>query len=114
MILKNLENSLFLKGNPVNLICQNINYYMGGTKDIWNNAKNKFALNIKKENNDLLEKLKSSEQKLNDKKLEFLTYSSGFDLGLEKIHSGYANKVYQGSGPFVITFKKFDNIVKFF
>jgi len=105
-----LENKIFLKGNPVNLICQNINFYMGGTKDIWKKSENKIALN--KNDNSFIHKVKSWNQSFNDGKLEFFSYVSGFDLGLEKIKSGNANKVHQGKGPFVITFKDMREIVK--
>ena len=27
-----------MKGDPVSLVCQNINHYMGGTKDIWSKS----------------------------------------------------------------------------
>ena len=37
--------------------------------------------------------------------MEFFTYSSGFKLGFEKIINGQADKVHQGTGPFIIKFK---------
>ena len=99
-----------MKGNPVNLICQNINFYMGGTKDIWKKSESNVALD--KDNASYLRKVKSWNQSFNDGKLEFFSYSSGFDLGLEKIKTGNANKVHQGKGPFLITFKDMSHIVK--
>ena len=87
---------------------------MGGTKDIWSKSKNNLGIEVNDKQNFLL-KLKSWEQKVDDKKLEFFTYSSGFRMGFEKISKGgLANKVHQGSGPFILTFKDFSNIVIFF
>jgi hypothetical protein len=43
--------------------------------------------------------LQNSEQNLNDSKLEFLTYQSGF-CGIS------CEKVYQGTGPILIKFKE--------
>lgn len=83
---------------------------MGGTKDIWRKSKVNIALDIKDQKN-YIEKVKSWNQSFNDKKLEFFSYSSGFDLGMEKISTGHANKVHQGKGPFVITFKDMSNVV---
>lgn len=85
---------------------------MGGTKDIWKKSLTKIAL--EKDTESYINRVKTWNQSSNDKKLEFFSYSSGIDLGLEKIKSGNANKVYQGKGPFVITFKDMSRIVKFF
>ena len=32
---KSGQKDIVIKGNPVSLICQNIDFYMGGTRDIW-------------------------------------------------------------------------------
>jgi len=40
-----------LKGDPVSLICQNINFYMGGTHDIWKKSQKKTGLNFFKMKN---------------------------------------------------------------
>ena len=38
---------VILKGDPVSLLCLNINYYMGGTKNIWNKSEKNFGLEYK-------------------------------------------------------------------
>jgi len=112
--LNNLDKEIFIKGDPVNIICQNINFYMGGTKDIWKKSGNNVGLKVvdgitkklsKVETETLGNKLTFSEQNYNDQKLEFFTYSSGFKLGFEKIFTGRADKVYHGPGPILIKFK---------
>ena len=84
---------------------------MGGTKDIWKKSQSKIALD--KNSESYVKKVSSWNQSSNDGKLEFFSYVSGFDLGLEKIKSGNANKVHQGKGPFVISFKDMSYIVKY-
>ncbi len=54
----------------------------------------------------------NSEQKLNDKKLEFLTYSSGLSLALEKIITGHGDRIYHGGGPIILNFKETPVLVK--
>ncbi len=38
---------MVLKGDPVSLLCLNINYYMGGTNNIWEKSKLNFGLEYK-------------------------------------------------------------------
>lgn len=99
-----------LNGDPISIVCQNINYYLGGSKDIWKNSGTNIGVthldaNSEEEKNNLVEKA-SSEQKFDDKKLEFFTYESEVALGLENIYSGHANKIYHGQGPVRIVFRK--------
>jgi hypothetical protein len=42
---KKLEK-IVLKGNPVGLVCQNINYFIGGPADAWRNSVDKFGLEV--------------------------------------------------------------------
>ncbi len=35
-----------LKGNPLGLVCQNINYFIGGPADIWRNSRDNFGLEV--------------------------------------------------------------------
>lgn len=42
---------VLLKGNPVSLVCQNINFYMGGTEDIWKKSGEKLGIEIKERGN---------------------------------------------------------------
>jgi len=89
---KIIFNNNTIKGNPIVLIAQNINYYMGGTQNIWNksNAKdNKF-----------------SEQLFDDKKLEFFSYKNGFEMALERVFTGFANRIFQGEGPIILNFRE--------
>ncbi len=108
-----LVKEVVLKGDPVSLVCQNINYYMGGTKDIWKKSGN-CGIKVESEGGKddhnetklLHNQLKNSEQKSNDQKLEFFTYSSGLKIGFEKIATGQADRVYHGPGPIVVKFKE--------
>lgn len=52
------------------------------------------------------EVFKDSTQKLNDGQLEFFTYEHKLSMMFDKMHSGEAMKVYQGSTPVVIKFRK--------
>lgn len=78
---------------------------MGGTRDIWRKS---VSLGIEGDTDTAQyykKSLKEAAQSFNDQKLEFFTYSNGFKLGFEKIVTGQADKVHQGSGPFIIKFK---------
>jgi len=37
--------------------------------------------------------------------LSFFSFDSGLSIGMERMFSGFANKVYQGAGPILIKFK---------
>jgi Diacylglycerol kinase accessory domain len=115
-----------LKGDPVAIVCQNINNYMGGVSNIWNNSK-KIGVELfnaqtnsdvkldgkmkKEEEKKVFEELIKAEQNFGDGKLEFFGFDSGFSFGLEKIFSGFATKIYQGSGPILIKFKEINSKV---
>ena len=47
----------------------------------------------------------SQKQLFDDKKLEFFTYTSSMNVGLEHVSTGNANKIYHGPVPIIITFK---------
>ena len=106
-----IPSDIILKGNPVNIICQNIDFYMGGTQNIWNKSKH---IGIKQEEatksqykqykKEVLEHFQK--QAFDDKKIEFFTYERGIELGLERVNRGMAKRVYQGSGPVYLEFKK--------
>lgn len=108
--------NVVLKGDPVNLVCQNINYYMGGTADIWLKSTNSLGVEIvhsknTKEDQEIewkktIEKIGvEKQQSFNDQKLEFFTYDNGLTVGMEKVVTGLADKVYSGAGPILIKFK---------
>jgi hypothetical protein len=94
---------------------------MGGTANIWEKAGRNFGLEIyeddpnkineiRKEKSriekELFEKsFSASKQMLNDRKLEFFSYSAGWKIGCEKCCTGHADKVYHGPGPLCIKFK---------
>ena len=112
-----IPSNIVLNGNPVNLVCQNIDFYMGGTQKIWDKSNNlavsKEELNKKQEKEYCKEVLSHfQKQSFNDKKIEFFTYEHGIQLGLERISGGMAKRVYQGSGPFYLDFKKKPNEIE--
>jgi hypothetical protein len=109
---------MILKGNPVSLVGQNINTFKK-TENLWKNIGDKFGIesyeekmkekNYKKEQllkikeeNFLKEVFKNSEQRFDDKKLEFFTFDSDWNFTNAKM----ANKLYHGNGPFIINFKE--------
>ena len=104
-------NPTILKGNPVVIVCQNINFYMGGTEHIWGST-NQIGIQpcgLKRGEKKLFEQdlLKSFQKQLsNDRKIEFITYSHGMDMGLDRVARGNAKKIHRGKGPFIFTFKK--------
>jgi len=115
-------NEIVLKGDPVTLICQNINHYMGGVSDIWKKSGDQLGIELYNANmnpetinlkeKDLKEKemfqdLIRAEQHFGDGKIEFFSFDSGIHLGFEKLFSGFANKVYQGTGPILLKFKDY-------
>jgi len=106
-----------LKGNPVSLVGQNINTFKK-TENIWKNIGDNFGLesyeekmkekNYKKDNvlkvkeeSFFKDVFKNSEQKFDDKKLEFFSFDSDWSFSNAKM----ANKLYQGNGPYIINFK---------
>jgi hypothetical protein len=70
---------------------------MGGIVDVWKNAKVPPHLS----------QTKFEEQSHSDGKIEFISFGGAFSLGFEKTSGGNGEKVYQGSGPFELVFKKY-------
>lgn len=103
------SSKIVLNGDPVSIVCQNINYYLGGSKDTWKNSVS-FGLtadeNISEEEKESFVSSMNSEQRYDDSKLEFLTFESVIKLGLENIYTGNANKIYHGEAPVKIVFRK--------
>ena len=104
-------NRTILKGNPVVIVCQNIDFYMGGTENIWGSSQQIGiqACGLKRKERKIYEKKVMDsfyKQSSNDRKVEFITYGHGMDMGLDRVTGGKAKKIYQGSGPFYFTFKK--------
>ena len=105
------DSDIVLKGNPVNIICQNIDFYMGGTQNIWDKSSHIGITQeeitkkqYKEYRKEVLENFKK--QAFDDKKIEFFTYEHGIEMGLERVNRGMAKRVYQGSGPVYLEFKK--------
>ena len=108
---KNNYNRTILKGNPVVIVCQNIDFYMGGTENIWGSSQQIGiqACGLKRKEKKLYEKNIADsfhKQSSNDRRIEFITYGHGMDMGIDRVTGGKAKKIYQGSGPFFFTFKK--------
>ena len=106
-----INSDVVLKGNPVNIICQNIDFYMGGTQNIWDKTKHLGITQeeaTKKQYNEYKKQVLEHFQKqaFDDKKIEFFTYEHGIQLGLERVARGQAKRVYQGFGPVYLEFKK--------
>jgi hypothetical protein len=94
-------------------VCQNINSYLGGSKNIWRNSGNNIGVTGSSNESDFNEEEKKSlinsvncSQKFDDKQLEFFIYDTGVEVGLENIYSGHAHKIYHGEGPIRIVFRK--------
>lgn len=105
---------IVLKGSPCSIICQNINHYMGGTKNIWKDSGESLNVEVihintredKKKYTKKLTSIADKVQKLDDKKLEFFTFDNGFETGLGRTFGGFAKKLYSGHGPIYIKFKE--------
>lgn len=111
------EKCIILKGNPVSIVCQNINFYMAGVQNVWAKAKDHVSIEVINTNKSKEYKQKvlnmiESNQKLDDHELEFFTYSNGFKTGLEQVKTGFADKLYHGHGPIIIKFKKMPELTQ--
>ena len=109
-----VNSNIVLKGNPVNIICQNIDFYMGGTQNIWDKTSHigitqeeATKAQYKEYKKQVIEHFQK--QAFDDKKIEFFTYEHGIELGLERVARGQAQRVYQGPGPVFLEFKKNPN-----
>ncbi len=78
-----------------NILALNINSFMGGAKDIWKNSEGSNSAD------------KPKPQSSADGKLEFVSFSGSVSIGMEKTFGGFAERVYQGSGPFTFSFKQY-------
>lgn len=88
-------NSSNLKINPLNLLCMNINAYMGGVKDMWNNAKQEAPFG-EYLNQDTIKKY-TLDQNIDDGILEFLSFTSRIKFGmLERMCRGWGKRMCQG------------------
>jgi len=93
----------YLTGNPVSLVCTNINSMMGGRTNVWASGRGK-DLGLKDSQGKTLahsdSKLKEHSSH-DDDHLEFSTVQSVIRLAL-----GSAQRVAQDKGPFVIKFRE--------
>ena len=104
------QKDIILKGNPVSLVCQNIDFYMGGTRNIWDKTshigikqKELTKEGYKEYKRQVFENWKN--QAFDDKQIEFFTFERSIEIGLEKVSRGIARRVYQGPGPVFLEFK---------
>jgi hypothetical protein len=72
--------------------------FMGGACKIWSTSK------LGLENNQISEET-FGKQDFSDGQLEFVSFRSELELGLEKMIPGQSSKLTQGSGPFMLNFK---------
>lgn len=114
IIIIYIVEEVVLKGDPICLIGQNLNFYLGKSEKLWkknekvgleihNPGKNIKEIDLKikeeRENEKFKHLIQNTDQNMNDSKLEFLTYQSGF-CGIN------CAKIYQGTGPVLIKFKE--------
>jgi diacylglycerol kinase (ATP) len=105
------QTDVVLKGNPVSLICQNIDFYMGGTRNIWDKTSH-IGIQQEELSKEQYREYKRQvidnwqKQAFDDKKIEFFTFEHGIEMGLERVARGLAKRVYQGPGPIFLEFKK--------
>ena len=105
------KKDIVLKGNPVSLVCQNIDFYMGGTRDIWGKTSHLGIHQEEASKEDYQEYKRQvvdnfKKQAFDDKQIEFFTFENGIEFGLERVARGLAKRVYQGPGPVYLEFKK--------
>ena len=105
------KKDIVLKGNPVSLVCQNIDFYMGGTRDIWGKTSHLGIHQEESSKADYQEYKRQvvdnfKKQAFDDKQIEFFTFENGIEFGLERVARGLAKRVYQGPGPVYLEFKK--------
>ena len=105
------QKDIVIKGDPVTLICQNIDFYMGGTRNIWDKTTH-LGIHQGESTKEVYQEYKRQvlenfkKQAYDDKQIEFFTFENGIELGLEKVARGLAKRVYQGPGPVYLQFKR--------
>ena len=107
----NNQQDIVIKGNPVCIICQNIDFYMGGTRNIWDKTSH-LGIQQEEATKEAYREYKRQvyenyqKQAFDDKQIEFFTFERGIEIGLERFARGLAKRVYQGPGPVFLEFKK--------
>ena len=107
----NNQKDIVIKGNPVCIICQNIDFYMGGTRNIWDKTSH-LGIQQEEATKEAYREYKRQvyenyqKQAFDDKQIEFFTFERGIEIGLERFARGLAKRVYQGPGPVFLEFKK--------
>lgn len=82
-----------------NIVALNINYYMGGVPNIWQNCYRNGA--------NLLDRNKQyHENSHSDGILEFISFKDEWSLGFERFFKGRGRRMAQGPGPFTFEFEK--------
>ncbi|CAD8169782.1 unnamed protein product [Paramecium octaurelia] len=109
LLFKTQENagqrdSITIPGNPINLLCLNINSYAGGLKNIWMNAQYEEGY----------KKYDFHPPSFSDGVLEFLSFNSILGIGSERILPGQATRLSQTKGPIKLNFKKNEPLRTYF
>ena len=106
------KKTIIIKGEPCSIVCQNINFYMAGVKDIWKGGKENMSVEVinvnkeeKKKYDQKFKEMADQEQKLDDHKIEIFSFDNGLQTGFEKVIGGLAKKIYHGGGPILMKFK---------
>ncbi|CAD8102521.1 unnamed protein product [Paramecium sonneborni] len=98
------RDSITIPGNPINLLCLNINSYAGGLKNIWMNAQYENGY----------KKYDFHPPSFSDGVLEFLSFNSILGIGSERIIPGQATRLSQTKGPIQLTFRKNEPLRTYF
>ncbi|CAK65676.1 unnamed protein product (macronuclear) [Paramecium tetraurelia] len=93
-LIQKSKDEIVVPGNPVNLLCLNINSYAGGLKNIWLNAQQNQV------------KSYSNIPSVSDGLLEILSFNSILGLGSERLIPGQATRLSQSKGPLKLNFKQ--------
>ena len=100
---KEKSEELCLKSDYYNMLFLNINSFMGGVTNIWDNGKDK-ELNHKH--------TQFSPISTNDGKLAVVCFGSSVGMDMERMFSGFATRIAQGGGPYSIAFNRYEDVEK--
>jgi hypothetical protein len=92
-----------LKGGYYNMLALNIDSFMGGVHDIWSKASDR-ELNNKEQH--------YTSPSTSDGKLEIVCFGSSIGMAMERMFGGFATRVTQGAGPYLLSFKRYEEAEK--
>lgn len=101
---RSVENTYYLRGNPVSLYWTNIPTLMGGRWNVWRGGRNRSGI-TDKNGYAIPSYVFDDKVAYNDGKLEFATFSSMFHLIFQR-----SRRVMQAGGPFTFDFKNEDSM----